>query len=162
MPTYKEALLRKMLLTFALAGVASTAASAESFTFESRNEVVNRLVAPVTGSKTIVAQFSNGEITATYPNRKVLSKSSCATWPAPPGGMFSTNGACMATDADGSRFTVVVSCRVVDENRGVSDCFGQLTGVAGVYQDKTGTVSWRWTAAADLRSNTATGTGMWN
>jgi hypothetical protein len=154
--------MRTALITLALVCVSPAAALAESFTFESRNDVVNRLVAPVAGSKTIVAQFSTGEITATYPNRKVLSKSSCATWPAPPGGIFSTSGACMATDADGSRFTVVVSCRIVDEKAGFSDCFGQLTGIAGLYQGKTGTVSWRSTLAADFKSSTAKGTGMWN
>ncbi|MEQ1868237.1 MAG: hypothetical protein HOP13_01605 [Alphaproteobacteria bacterium] len=154
--------MRKALITFALVSVTPASALAESFTFESRNDIVNRLVAPVAGSKTIVAQFSSGGITATYSNRKVVSKSNCATWPAPPGGMFTTSGACMATDTDGSRYTVVVSCRIVDEKGGLSDCFGQLTGVAGVYQGKTGTVSWRSTSAADFKSSTATGTGMWN
>jgi hypothetical protein len=154
--------MRKALFTSALVCVTPAVASAESFTFESRNDNVNRLVAPVAGSKTIVAQFSDGEITATCPNRKVISKSACATWPAPPGGMFTTSGACMATDTDGSRFTVVVSCRIVDEKGSLSDCFGQLTGVAGVYQGKTGTVSWRTTSAPDFKSSKATGTGMWN
>lgn len=152
----------KFLVPVALVCVLPVAAKAESFTFESRNEIVNRLVAPVTGAKTIVAQFSNGEITATYPNRKVFSKSTCATWPAPPGGTFTTNGACAATDADSSRFTVVVSCRVVDEKSLLNDCFGQLTGVGGVYQGKTGTVSWRSTLSSDAKVTTAKGTGMWN
>jgi hypothetical protein len=154
--------MRTALVTFALVCVTPAAALADSFTFESRNDIVNRLVAPVAGAKTIVAQFSNGEITATYPNRKVVSKSTCATWPAPPGGMFTTSGACAATDTDGSRFTVVVSCRIVDEKAGLSDCFGQLTGVAGAYQGKTGTVSWRSTLGSDFKSSTAKGTGMWN
>ena len=146
----------------ALVCVTSVAAKAESFTFESRNDIVNRIVAPVAGAKTIVAQFSNGEITAVYPNRKVLSKSNCATWPAPPGGMFTTSGACVATDADASTFTVVVSCRVVDDKVSINDCFGQLTGSGGVYQGKTGTVSWRSTLSSDGKVSTAKGTGMWN
>lgn len=145
-----------------LACAISAAAQAESFSFESRNDVVNRIVAPVAGSKTIVAQFSNGEISASYPARRVLSKSQCATWPAPPGGMFTTNGACVATDADGSQFTVVVACRVVEGNASVNDCFGQLTGLGGVYQNRTGTVSWRSTASADAKSSSAAGNGMWN
>jgi hypothetical protein len=154
--------MRKVLIALALICASPAAVRAESFTFESRNEIVNRIVAPVAGSKTIVAQFSNGQITATYSNRTVLSKSECATWPAPAGSMFTATGACVATDTDGSRFTVVVSCRVVDDKNTVNDCFGQLTGVGGVYQGKTGTVSWRGTLSADAKSTTAKGTGMWN
>jgi hypothetical protein len=138
------------------------AAKAEPFTFAARTEVVNRIVAPVAGSKTIVAQFSNGEITATYASRKVLSKSQCATWPAPTSGTFTAVGVCLANDSDGSQFTVVVSCRVVDDNNSVSDCFGQLTGVSGQYQGKTGTVTWRSTADAGGKSSAQTGTGLWN
>lgn len=154
--------MRKILMAAALVCASPVAAQAESFTFESRNQIVNRIVAPVAGAKTIVAQFSNGEITATYPNRTVLSKSECATWPAPQGSTFTTTGACVAIDADTSRFTVVVSCRAVEGKTTVNDCFGQLTGVAGVYQGKTGTVSWRGMSSADGKSTTAKGTGMWN
>jgi hypothetical protein len=154
--------MKKVLMIAALVCASPAVAQAESFTFESRNQIVNRIVAPVTGSKTIVAQFSHGEITATYPNRKVVSKSECATWPAPQGSLFTTTGACVATDADGSRYTVVVSCRSVNDKNTVNDCFGQLTGLGGVYQGKTGTVSWRGTLSADAESTTATGTGMWN
>jgi len=138
------------------------AAKAESFAFVARTEVVNRVVAPVAGSKTIVAQFSKGGIDATYPSKKVKSQAECATWPAPSGGMFTTSGACVATDDDGSVFTVVVSCRFIDERNAISDCFGTLTGVGGVYQDRAGTVTWRSTAAADGKSSRAEGTGMWN
>lgn len=154
--------MRTVLVTVALVCAFPAVAQAESFTFVSRNDILNRVVAPVAGAKTIVAQFSSGEIQATYPNRKIVSKSECATWPAPPGGMFTTTGACVATDADGSRYTVVVSCRVVEGNARVNDCFGQLTGTAGVYQGKTGTVSWRSTASEDGKSSGAAGTGMWN
>jgi hypothetical protein len=76
--------------------------------------------------------------------------------------MFTTSGACVATDADASRYTVVVSCRVVDEKSAINDCFGQLTGVAGVYQGRTGTVSWRSTQTADGKGTVASGTGLWN
>ena len=140
----------------------ATAAHAESFTFSARTSVVNRVIAPVAGSKTIVAQFSTGDIQAVYPARTVRSKAECATWPAPPGGMFTTSGACVATDPDESSYTVVVSCRFVDDKNAVSDCFGQLTGVAGAYQGRTGTVSWRSTSSADGRESSAQGTGLWN
>jgi hypothetical protein len=154
--------MRKFLVAVALVCALPTTAQADSFTFVSRNDILNRVVAPVAGSKTIVAQFSTGEITATYPNRKVVSKSQCATWPAPPGGLFTTSGACVATDADGSQYTVVVSCRAVEGSAAIGDCFGQLTGTAGAYRGRTGTVSWRSTQSADGKTSTATGTGMWN
>ena len=155
--------MRKTLVAAALATLAPmTAAAGESFTFVSRNDIQNRIVAPVAGSKTIVAQFSTGEIEAAYPTRKILSKSQCATWPAPPGGMFTTNGACRAVDNDGSEFTVVVACRATNEKGTANDCFGQLTGINGVYQGKTGTVSWRGVLSDDSKRTTATGTGIWN
>lgn len=152
----------RFLVPVALACAWPMTAHAESFSFQSRSDIVNRIVAPVQGSKTIVAQFLVGEIAAVYPNRKVVSKSDCATWPAPPGGMFTTSGACVATDADASQYTVVVSCRTVDDQPSVNDCFGQLTGIAGVYQSKTGTVSWRSTVSKDGKISTAVGNGMWN
>lgn len=142
-------------------GVPAVANAAETFTFIARTEITNRIVAPVTGSKTIVAQFSSGQIEVTYPARKVLSKSQCATWPAPPGGSFTSNGACVVVDNDASQYTVVVSCRVVDDKITVNDCFGQLTGVSGVYKGKTGTVTWRSTIAEDNKTQTSVGTGQW-
>jgi hypothetical protein len=154
--------MKRYLCSLALLVVMATAAHAESFTFNARTSVVNRIVAPVAGSKTIVAQFTTGDIEAVYPSRTVRSKAECATWPAPPGGMFTTSGACVATDADESRYTVVVSCRVVDDKSTVNDCFGQLTGVAGIYQGRTGTVSWRSTQTADGKGTSASGTGLWN
>jgi hypothetical protein len=147
--------MRKFLGAVALVCALPAMAQADSFTFVSRNDILNRVVAPVAGSKTIV-------VTATYPNRKVVSKSQCATWPAPPGGLFTTSGACVATDADGIQYTVVVSCRAVEGSVTVGDCFGQLTGTAGAYRGRTGTVSWRSTQSADGKVSTATGTGMWN
>jgi hypothetical protein len=154
--------MRVFFVSVALIAIMAGAAKAESFTFAARTDVVNRIVAPVAGSKTIVAQFSNGEIEATYSSRKVLSKSQCATWPAPTGGTFTASGVCLALDSDGSQFTVVVSCRVVDDKNTVSDCFGQLTGVSGQYQGKTGTVSWRSTAGGEGKSSSQVGTGLWN
>ena len=155
--------MKRLIVSAVLACVLPVAAAkAESFTFASRNDITNRIVAPVAGSKTIVAQFSTGEIEVTYASRKVRSTSQCATWPAPAGSTFTVSGACVAKDADGSQFTVVVSCRAVDEKSTVSDCFGQLTGVSSVYQGKTGTVSWRSTASGDAKSTSSTGTGMWN
>lgn len=154
--------MKLFFLPVALVCLMPAVARAESFNFVSRNEIVNRIVAPVAGSKTIVAQFSTGEIEATYPSRKILSKSNCATWPAPPGGLFTASGACVVTDADTSQYTVVVSCRAVDEKNTLSDCFGQLTGIGGVYQAKTGTVSWRTTLSSDAKSTVSIGTGLWN
>lgn len=154
--------MKLLFASMMLACVMPGFAKAESLMFASRNEITNRIVAPVAGGKTIVAQFSIGEIEATYASRRVLSKSQCATWPAPPGGIFTVSGACVATDADGSRFTVVVSCRAVDEKNTVSDCFGQLTGIGGAYQAKTGTVSWRTTLSGDAKSSSSVGTGSWN
>jgi len=142
-------------------GVPALANAAETFTFVARTEITNRIVAPVTGSKTIIAQFSSGRIEVTYPGRKVLSKSECATWPAPPGGLFTSNGACVVVDNDSSQYTVVVSCRVVDDKITVNDCFGQLTGVSGAYKGKTGTVTWRSTVAEDNKTLTSVGTGQW-
>ena len=63
--------MRVFLVSVALIFILAGVAKAESFTFAARTEVVNRIVAPVAGSKTIVAQFSNGEIEATYSSRKV-------------------------------------------------------------------------------------------
>jgi len=139
----------------------SVANGAETFTFVARTQITNRVVAPVTGSKTIIAQFSSGQIEVTYPTRKVLSKSECATWPAPPGGLFTSSGACVVVDSDNSQYTVVVSCRLVDDKVTINDCFGQLTGVSGAYQGKSGTVSWRSTVGADNISLTSIGTGQW-
>jgi hypothetical protein len=154
--------MRRLIALSALICLIPLAASAETFTFTSRTEIVNRIVAPVAGAKTIVAQFSTGEIDATYPSRRAKSQVRCATWPAPPGGMFTANGACVASEEDGAQFTVVVACRAVDEKSTVSDCFGQLTGTAGVYEGKTGTVSWRSTVSGDAKVSTAAGNGQWN
>lgn len=143
-------------------GLPAAAEAAETFTFVARAEITNRIVAPVAGSKTIIAQFSSGPIEVTYPGRKVVSKSQCATWPAPPGGSFTSNGACVVIDSDNSQYSVVVSCRLVDAKITINDCFGQLTGVSGVYQSKTGTVSWRSTIAADNKTLTSVGAGQWN
>jgi hypothetical protein len=92
--------------------------------------------------------------------KKTTSKGTCGTWSAPPGGAITNNGACMFTDADGG-FSASFACASLNDKNTVANCWGGLTGTAGAYQGKTGTVSWRATQSEDGKSNTAVGSGQW-
>ena len=141
----------------------STATHAQPFTFTAQTQVNTTVQAPVANGKPVVANFLTGRVDLTYADgRKTSANVSCANWTAPRDSNFSLFGACVATESNGDKFSVTLSCTLVDEANRRSNCWGFLTGMPGQYEGRTGAVSWRSQVSADGKMASATGSGQWN
>ncbi len=118
----------------------SAAAAAENFTFESALKQIDGLRVPATGSPFQGARVFSISNTVTFASgRKGATTGKCASWTAPPGSGFSSQGVCAAPDAYNLRF----SCSPAANSDGESDCWGLLEFVGGPAKGHTGVVAFR-------------------
>jgi hypothetical protein len=164
-PAVDAANYRGQIVKFALASAmllcaSSLAAHADSFTFTSTSHTVNSLTVS-DGGKPVVAAFSSGSAAIVSANgSKANNTSNCAFWTAEPGSQFTYEGACTTTEPNGNQSSIVASCVGSTGPQIEADCWGGMTGLAGTYKGKTGTISWH--QKGDGQSSKAWGVGQWN
>lgn len=152
------------LLNISLAALlASTAvAHAESFSFNGGGQLTNQVFAMGPQGRPVGATFATTESQTTWASGKRSStKGTCANWSVPPSAGMTSNGACALTDSDGGTFSISFACAALDPKNTVANCWGAMTGSAGKYQGKAGTISWRSQLGPDGKSNTSVGSGQW-
>jgi hypothetical protein len=145
-----------------LIGVSTVAANAETFTFTSTSHTVNVIAAPVAGGSTVGATFGTGKSATVYASgKKTSTTNECASWSTPPGSQFQVSGICVYTEGKDDKASLAFTCANGKSNTS-GDCWGSLTGMAGRYTGKTGTISWHQSSPDGGKSGMAAGTGMWN
>lgn len=155
--------MRTLLLSILLLGASAVTANAESFTFTSTSTGSNQIVAPITGGKPVTSGSLAGTSQVTYASgKKTTNTFNCNNWSTPPGSLFQGNGACLFSEPGGNQASIVSGCDFTNKDQSESDCWGALTGMAGAWANKTGTISWHAKTSADGKTGTASGTGQWN
>jgi len=155
--------MKTILATALLLGVSCISANAQSFSFQSTSHTVNSLTAQVSMGKPVLAAFSSGSSTNTdSTGKKSTTTSNCAFWSAEPGSQFTFVGACNVKESNGDESSVVASCVATNAAQTEGDCWGGMTGTAGLHKGKTGTISWHQKPSADNKTGMAWGVGQWN
>jgi hypothetical protein len=147
-----------------LLGASGVAAQAETFTFTGTGGAPTaQITAPfIGGPKPVQAVFGPSTSQAIYASgAKTTSTSNCASWTTPPGQTFEVNGACLYTESNGDKTSIVFGCDFANKEQTASNCWGYLSGMAGARLNKTGTMSWHQALAADGKSSTFSGVGQW-
>lgn len=149
------------LLAAGCAGLAASPASAESFTFTGTSTLEHMIVAPVTGGKPVVSSFVKVDTHVTYASGRAADNTAqCSQWTTPPGSTFETNGNCVFKEA-GNEASIIYGCDA-NKDQTQSNCWGYMSGMAGGWTGKTGTISWHGSVTGDGKSGKSEGTGQWN
>jgi hypothetical protein len=145
-----------------LLGLSATAAQAETFTFTSSFTSVSQIAVPVAGSKSMFLATRNLSTLTYASGKKTTLSGTCAGWSAPSGSTSAVTGICTFSEDAASEATASISCNWTDAKQTQADCWGQMTGMSGHWQGKTGTISWHQIIGSDGKGGTSSGVGMRN
>jgi len=137
-------------------GIAAPAYAADSFTFVSKTTPIDAVATSSPGGM-VMGGVASVKSKATNADGSVQNaEGKCATWSAPPGGPFTTQGTCSLGDKDGEMFTAQFSCSADEPGKPDANCWALLIGTGGDFKGRTGVSAWR---AHDGGSE---GVGQWN
>jgi hypothetical protein len=148
-------LKRLLIATLFLAGCATTAAHAQSFSFTSTGTPSNGIGVQVPDGPMLTSGTLSGSGATSYNGgRGVAFTFTCNAW-STPGMDTDTRGLCNVAEGATDRYAMSYVCSIVDPATQGSFCWGLLVGQAGRFAGKTGTITFQGTPAG------STGQGAW-